>query len=123
MKKKLINKLVIASNNKDKVKEIEGYLNKINIETIPSYKLKVPEPRETERSFKGNALLKASHTANITKLPSLGDDTGLEVDALNGAPGIFSARYAGEKCSYSDNVNKLLKEMENRQEILYMYQI
>ncbi len=114
MKKKLINKLVIASNNKDKVKEIEGYLNKINIETIPSYKLKVPEPRETERSFKGNALLKASHTANITKLPSLGDDSGLVIPSLNGDPGIFSARWGGPKKDFTIAMKKVNRKLKGK---------
>ena len=60
-----------------------------------------------------NAFIKSKTVFNLTNIPTISDDTGLEVDALNGAPGIYSARYAGEQCSYSDNVNKLLLDMKN----------
>ena len=62
-------------------------------------------------TLEGNALKKAHYVAMVTGLPSLADDTGLEVSALNGAPGVYSARYAGEQASYDDNVEKLLSEM------------
>ena len=71
----------------------------------------IPEVEETGASFEENAYLKARTIAKITGLPSVADDTGLEVDALGGAPGIFSARYAGESCTYEDNVKKLLSEL------------
>ena len=71
----------------------------------------IPEVEETGTSFEENAFLKARTIAKITGLPSVADDTGLEVDALGGAPGIFSARYAGESCTYEDNVKKLLSEL------------
>jgi XTP/dITP diphosphohydrolase len=64
-------------------------------------------------TLEGNALKKAHYVSMVTGLPSLADDTGLEVSALNGAPGVYSARYAGEQASYDDNVEKLLSEMEN----------
>ena len=105
--------IVLATHNNDKFLEMVEILNHFSITT---YSLKnfpeVGEIIEDGLSLKENALIKARAVYQKTKLPSLGDDTGLEVDALNGEPGIFSARYAGEKCSYSDNVNKLLKEME-----------
>ena len=74
---------------------------------------KIPEVEETGTTFKENALLKAHAIAKATGLPSVADDTGLEVDALGGAPGIFSARYAGENCTYEDNVKKLLRELSD----------
>ena len=73
----------------------------------------IPEVEETGTTFKENALLKAQAIAKATGLPAIGDDTGLEVDALGGAPGIFSARYAGENCTYEDNVKKLLRELSD----------
>ena len=74
---------------------------------------KISEVEETGTTFKENAFLKAHAIAKATGLPSVADDTGLEVDALGGAPGIFSARYAGENCTYEDNVKKLLRELSD----------
>ena len=73
----------------------------------------IPEVEETGTTFKENALLKAHAIAKATGLPAIGDDTGLEVDILGGAPGIFSARYSGENCTYEDNVKKLLRELSD----------
>lgn len=67
---------------------------------------------EDQSTLQGNALKKARYVAKKTRLPALSDDTGLEVDALNGKPGVYSARYAGEHASYQNNVDKLLKELE-----------
>ena len=114
MKKKLINKIVIASNNKDKVQEIKRYFNKINIELIPSYKLNIPEPKETEKTFKGNAFLKASYTAKLTNLTSLGDDSGLVIPSLNGKPGIFSARWGGPKKDFNLAMKKVNKKLKGK---------
>ena len=74
---------------------------------------KISEVEETGTTFKENAFLKAQAIAKATGLPAIADDTGLEVDALEGAPGIFSARYAGENCTYEDNVKKLLRELSD----------
>lgn len=74
--------------------------------------LGVESVEETGVSFIENALLKARHAAAITGLPAIGDDSGLAVDALEGAPGIYSARYAGEGCSSEDNIDKLLLELQ-----------
>lgn len=71
------------------------------------------EVEEDQPTLEGNALKKAEYVHSVTGLPSLSDDTGLEVDALAGAPGVYSARYAGEEASYQDNVLKLLAEMKN----------
>lgn len=89
-------KLVIASHNKGKLREIDALIAPFGIEAISAGDLGVEEPEETETTFIGNALLKARASALATGLPALADDSGLEVTALNGAPGIYSARWAGE---------------------------
>ena len=73
----------------------------------------IGEIEETGTTLEENALIKVREVYAATGLPSMGDDTGLEVDALDGEPGVYSARFAGENCSYQDNVNKMLKEMQN----------
>ena len=82
----------------------------IDLLTLDSFP-EIGEIIEDGSSLKENALIKARTVFNLTKIPSWADDTGLEVDALNGEPGIYSARYAGDSCSYSDNVNKLIENM------------
>lgn len=89
-------KLVIASHNKGKLREIAALIGPFGIEATSAGDLGVEEPEETEDSFVGNALLKARASACATGLPALADDSGLEVTALGGAPGIYSARWAGE---------------------------
>ena len=106
-------KIVLATHNKDKcaeMKEILGHMN-LSFVTLKEFP-EVGEIIEDGNTLMENALIKARIVYNITKLPSIADDTGLAVDALNGAPGIYSARFAGENCSYSDNINKLLKKMK-----------
>jgi XTP/dITP diphosphohydrolase len=88
--------LVIASHNKGKLREIDALIAPFGITALSAGDLGVEEPEETEDSFIGNALLKARASALATGLPALADDSGLEVTALNGAPGIYSARWAGE---------------------------
>ena len=104
--------LVLATNNEDKIKEIKYLLEDLPI-TIFSRDdfLEFPDVEETGQSLKENALIKAKAVAEYCDMPALADDTGLEVDALDGAPGIFSSRYAGDNVSYADNVNKLIDEM------------
>lgn len=104
--------LVLATNNYDKIKEIKYLLEDLPV-TIFSRDdfLEFPDVEETGQSLKENAILKAKAAAEYCDMPALADDTGLEVDALDGAPGIYSARYAGDNVSYADNVNKLIKEM------------
>jgi XTP/dITP diphosphohydrolase len=100
--------LVLASNNAGKVSEINALLKDEQIRVIPQGQLDVPEIEETGLTFVENAILKARNAAAHSGLPAIADDSGLEVDALNGAPGIFSARYAGPGASDLENLNKLL---------------
>ena len=107
-------KIVLATHNKDKCLEMMDVLSNLNIELLTLHKFpEIGEIIEDGDTLKDNALIKARSVHELTKLPSLADDTGLEVEALGGAPGVFSARYSGENASYSDNVNKLLKDMQN----------
>ena len=106
-----IDRLVVASQNPDKISEIEHVLVDLPhpIEVVRG--LSWPEIEETEDTLEGNALLKAATVAELTGIAALADDTGLEVKALDGAPGVYSARYAGERATYDDNVDKLLEAM------------
>jgi XTP/dITP diphosphohydrolase len=109
-----MDKIVLASRNPNKIKEMEELLQPLGIEVCSA--LDFPELEEVEEdqpTLEGNSLKKAEYVHSVTGLPSLSDDTGLEVDALGGAPGVYSARYAGEEASYQDNVLKLLAEMKN----------
>lgn len=109
-----MDKIVLASRNPNKIKEMKELLRPLGIEVCSA--LDFPELEEVEEdqpTLEGNALKKAKYVHSVTGLPSLSDDTGLEVDALGGAPGVYSARYAGEEASYQDNVLKLLAEMKN----------
>ena len=104
-------KIVLASRNDGKLKEFKYLFKKTNIELLPISKFSNEDIAETGNSYEENAFIKAKYAAEITGLPSLGDDSGLEVEALDGAPGIFSARYAGEKGNDTLNNKKLLKEI------------
>ena len=101
--------LVCASANPDKVAEIRALLDGI-VDLLPR-PADVPDVVEDADSLVGNARLKAAAIVAATGLPAVADDTGLEVDALGGAPGVYAARYAGEGCSYADTRSKLLREM------------
>jgi XTP/dITP diphosphohydrolase len=110
-------KLVLASNNAKKLKELDAILAPIGWELIPQDQLGVTEAEEPHATFVENALAKARHAARATGLPALADDSGLCVDALGGAPGVQSARYAGEPKSDARNNEKLLAALsqeENR---------
>ena len=109
MSKKL-HQLVLASNNKGKIREIQALLPDYQI--LPQADFVDTEAEETGLTFIENALLKARHAAQHCPLPVLADDSGLAVDALNGEPGIYSARYAGIGASDQENVEKLLLELE-----------
>ena len=102
---------VLASNNKGKLREFEQYFASHAIKLIPQSEFNVPEVEETALTFVENALLKARHATQFTDLPVLADDSGLVVDALNGAPGIYSARYAGKNSTAAAKVKKLLTEL------------
>ena len=107
-------KIVIATHNKDKFKELYLGLSTFNIELLSLYDFpEIGEIIEDGKTLKDNALIKARTVHKITSLPTISDDTGLAVDALNGEPGVYSARYAGENCTYLDNVNKMLLEMKD----------
>ncbi|MBN1999391.1 RdgB/HAM1 family non-canonical purine NTP pyrophosphatase [candidate division KSB1 bacterium] len=107
-----IKKLLLATLNSDKVIEIKNLLKDLNIEIVPASKVvDVPHVDEDQPTLEGNARKKALVLSKFTGLPALADDTGLEVDALDGAPGVFSSRYAGENASYQDNVKKLLADL------------
>lgn len=109
-------KIVIASANSGKIKEFQQIFAQYNIEVIPQASLNVSEIEEPFTTFIENSLHKARHCARVTGLPALADDSGLCVTALGGAPGIYSARYAGEPKSDQANINKLLHEMYDVQQ-------
>lgn len=104
-------RVVLASNNSAKVREIERILRGCEIEIVPQSEFGVSQIDETGLSFVENAIIKARHAADISGLPAIADDSGIEVDALHGAPGIYSARYAGEPCSDQANNDKLLRDL------------
>lgn len=106
-----IPRLVIATGNRGKLREFAAMLQGLVDEVIPQSDLGVSAAAETESTFVGNALLKARHAARVTGLPALADDSGLEVDALAGAPGVWSARYAGESATDAQNNAKLLSAL------------
>ena len=109
-------KIVLATANTHKVIEFQRILNELvsDLELVPASDfLGVPEVAETGATFAENALIKARAINDFTKLPALADDSGLVVDALNGAPGIFSARYAGLTATDAENVEKLLIEIKD----------
>lgn len=107
-------KLVFASNNKNKIKEIQSILNGsiqlLSLSEIGCYE----EIPETAATIEGNAILKANYVTEKYGYDCFADDTGLEVNALNGEPGVYSARYAGEQKDSNDNMNKLLEALKNQ---------
>ena len=105
--------LVLASGNKGKLREFSKLFADFGTEVIPQTDLGVDSPEETGLSFIENALLKARHASAVTQLPALADDSGLVVPALDGAPGLYSARFAGSNASDQDNLNLLLDRMKN----------
>lgn len=107
-----MNTIILASRNADKIKELRTTLEDFEVELKSA--LDYPELQEVEEDkemLEGNALKKARYVHQQTGLPALADDTGLEVDALDGRPGVYSARYAGENSTYQQNVDKLLQEL------------
>lgn len=106
-------KIVFASNNKNKIQEIKNQLPKeielVSLEEIGCFE-DIPETSET---IEGNAILKANYVTEKFNLPCFADDTGLEIEALNNEPGVYSARYAGEHRNSDDNMNMVLKKLES----------
>jgi XTP/dITP diphosphohydrolase len=106
-------RVVLASSNAGKLRELASHLGPLGFELVTQSSLGVESPPETGETFAENALLKARYAASRTNLCALADDSGLEVDALNGRPGIFSARYAGEGSTDADNLQKMLRELRD----------
>lgn len=108
----VLDKIVLASRNPNKIEEMNALFSELGIIVYSALDFPaLEEVEEDEPTLEGNALKKARYVHQVTGLPALSDDTGLEVSALNGAPGVHSARYAGEHASYQDNVLKLLEAM------------
>ncbi|MEC5344400.1 RdgB/HAM1 family non-canonical purine NTP pyrophosphatase [Brenneria populi] len=105
-------KVVLATGNPGKVRELAGLLADFGLDIVAQTELGVDSAEETGLTFIENALLKARHAAQITGLPAIADDSGLAVDALGGAPGIYSARYAGLDASDRQNLDKLLLALQ-----------
>ncbi|HAO25733.1 MULTISPECIES: RdgB/HAM1 family non-canonical purine NTP pyrophosphatase [unclassified Methylophaga] len=108
-----MSKIVLASGNIGKLRELSQILSPLGLELIAQSDLNVPEADETGLSFVENALIKARNASLLTGLPAIADDSGIEVDALHGAPGIFSSRYAGPDASDTDNIQALLEAMKD----------
>ena len=108
-----ISKIVFASGNPGKIREVAEILSDLNITVVPQKEFDIESPEETGSTFVENALLKARHASAQSGLPAIADDSGIVVDALDGRPGVWSARYAGEYATNEDNVNKLLEEMSD----------
>ncbi|MCK4865773.1 MAG: XTP/dITP diphosphatase [Gammaproteobacteria bacterium] len=106
-------KIVLASNNKGKVREFGEMLSTLNMEVIPQATFNIEDADETGLTFVENAIIKARHASAIAGLPAIADDSGLEVDFLNGAPGIYSARYSGEGPTDEKNLLKLLDTLKD----------
>ncbi len=107
----MIQQLVLASSNKGKIAEIQAMLKHQNIEIVSQSHFDVPDAEETGTTFIENAIIKARQATKISGLPAIADDSGLEVDALNGAPGVYSARYAGLPSNDKKNTAKLLNAL------------
>ena len=104
-------KIVLASGNQGKVREFTSLFAEYGVDVIAQKELGVEDVPETGTTFVENAIIKARHAAKVTGLPAIADDSDLVVDALGGAPGIYSARFAGEDATDSDNIDKLLSEL------------
>ena len=112
MRKFIDNKIVIASNNDGKILELNEILKVFDIQILSNKNFNIPEPVENGSSFKENAYIKALNTASKTKLVSLSDDSGISFKALDGRPGIYSARYAGKKKDFDLAMKKINEELK-----------
>ena len=104
-------RVVVATGNRGKLGELTALLAPLGVDLLPQSAYGVEPPPETGTTFLSNALIKARHAARVAQLPAVADDSGLEVDALGGAPGVYSARYAGEGSDAAANNAKLLKAL------------
>ncbi|MCF6325382.1 MAG: RdgB/HAM1 family non-canonical purine NTP pyrophosphatase [Gammaproteobacteria bacterium] len=109
-------KIVLASGNQDKVREIGALLADLDFEIVPQSDFGLTEAEESGLTFVENAIIKARHAAHHTGLAAIADDSGLEVDALNGAPGIYSSRFAGIDATAQQNLDKLLIDLKDTHE-------
>ena len=107
-------KLVLASNNAGKVREFQALLAPLDFEVIPQGELGIASAEEPHHTFVENALAKARHASAASGMPALADDSGICAHALNGAPGVYSARYAGEACDDAANNRKLIKALSGK---------
>ena len=105
-------KVVMASSNPGKLREINQILGGLDMKVLPQSDFDVPDADETGLTFVENSILKARHAAQLTRLPAIADDSGLEVDALKGAPGIYSARFSGLGATDEKNLQKLLEDLK-----------
>ena len=106
-----VTRIVLASSNPGKIREIADLFADLGITVIPQSDLDIESPQETGVTFVENALLKARYAAQHSGLPAMADDSGIAVDALNGKPGVYSARFAGAAATDEQNLNKLLDEL------------
>ncbi len=111
MKNKIISELLIGSNNKGKVREIRDLLPK-NIKIYTTDNFKLPSPKETGKTFLENSLIKSRYFSKKTGKNCIADDSGLEIDILNKAPGIYSARWAGKNKDFNLAINKVYKKLD-----------
>jgi XTP/dITP diphosphohydrolase len=109
---RLSGRLVVASHNAGKVREIGALLSPLGVAAVSAVALGLPEPEETEGTFAGNAVLKARAAADASGLPALADDSGLEVLALSGAPGVYSARWAGPEKDFRAAMARVWRELQ-----------
>ena len=107
-------KLVLASNNAGKVREFQALLAPLDFQVIPQGELGIPSAEEPHHTFVENALAKARHASAASGLPALADDSGICAHALNGQPGVLSARFAGEPANDAANNQKLIEELKNQ---------
>lgn len=108
-----MNNIVLATNNKNKVKEINEILKNLQLTVLPQGNFNVKEAEETGTTFVENAIIKARNASIQTNLPAIADDSGIEVDALNGEPGVFSSRYAGLPSNDLKNLEKLIDNIKS----------
>ena len=108
----LHSRVVLASSNAGKLREFSELLGSSGLELVRQSDLQIAAPPEIGHTFLENALIKARNAARLARLPAIADDSGIEVDALGGAPGVFSARYAGEDASDDENLDRLLRALE-----------
>ena len=113
MLKKKITKILVGTNNRGKLKEIKGLLPK-TLKIFSASDFKIKSPVENGKTFRENSLIKAMHFSKISKMICLSDDSGLEIDVLNGAPGIYSARWGGKTGDFVKAMNKVFKELNKK---------